>query len=407
MDKPRNSKISKSNLIVIKLLSNPRLRGLLVAFRLKRVLRSPISIKKLNYQFSYDKTVSNFDLIYSKRILTFLLKNINDISKPSKQTDASPWAAIVASQSELIRIVKSKNAHALAEYLLEAPKNNILTGVLQGKSEYEQLKISSKYRKVQGKILLQRLLRLANAIGTGTDQNPEQGSWGIRNPENFDQLYNNLYKTFGPEIEIPDFFSGLFRIKFGSTHWNQVELMSMNSAHQIKNLLDGDTSKVILEIGAGIGYTTFWLKKLGFELIAIIDLPHVIAAQAFFLMKAFPECRIYLHGESQWNNDYDIAIFPNSVPLEHLPLSPNLIFNQDSFAEMSTLTINHLLKSISKFSDSLLYSINHESEATYDESARSQMNIAKVISQKEHFRLRSRVPNWIREGYVDQIWEIL
>ena len=128
--------------------------------------------------------------------------------------------------------------------------------------------------------------------------------------------------------------------------------------------------------------------------------------QAFFLMKAFPESKVYLHGESEWTNEYDIAIFPNSVPLEQLPLVPSLVFNQDSFAEMSSSTIENFLEYISRFPKSQLYSINHESEATYDESSRSQMNISKSVSQKENFDLRTRVPNWIREGYVDQIWEI-
>ena len=198
----------------------------------------------------------------SKRIMKFLTLNIKDIATPTKQTDASPWAKIVGTQVELCRIVESEDIQTLAEYLLEAPKNTILSGVLQGKSEYDRLKVSPKYRKVQGQILLQRLLRLENAIGVGGVQNPEQGSWGIRNIENFGQLFNNLGGKFGSEIEIPDFFSGLFRVKFGPKHWNQVEIMSMNSAYQIKNLMGEDTSKVVLEIGAGIGYTTFWLKKL-------------------------------------------------------------------------------------------------------------------------------------------------
>jgi hypothetical protein len=131
-----------------------------------------------------------------------------------------------------------------------------------------------------------------------------------------------------------------------------------------------------------------------------------VAVQAFFLMKAFPQSKIYLHGESKWDNEYEIAIFPNTISLDQIPLMPNLVFNQDSFAEMSISTTEIFLSWISSFSRILFYSINHETEATYDKSARSQVNITKLMNFRENFRLKSRVPNWIREGYVDQIWEI-
>ena len=75
------------------------------------------------------------------------------------------------------------------------------------------------------------------------------------------------------------------------------------------------------------------------------DLPENLALTSYYLLKAFPEKKVLLYGEAEFESvtltDYDIVLMPN-FQLNKLPdATCDLIFNSYSLAEMSLQTINY------------------------------------------------------------------
>ena len=183
--------------------------------------------------------------------------------------------------------------------------------------------------------------------------------------------------------------------------------MALNASLQIRNVLKGSPDKTILEIGAGCGATAYWCTKLGLGPIQIIDIPHVAVLQAFYLLKVLPKSNILLYGENNNLKTIDITIFPHSV-FDQLPgpTPPKLVFNQDSFAEMSETVVQEYLKWIIKIDATFLLSINHESAATYNTLLSEQVILSRLTQLEPAFLPVYRHPNWVRMGYVDQLWRL-
>ena len=237
-------------------------------------------------------------------------------------------------------------------------------------------------------------------------KNPEQGQWGVKKDINFDEFLNRLDAAFGMPVIPPNIYTGLLLTEVGNRKFNQVDIMALNASLQIKNTLANSPNKTILEIGSGSGITPYWCNRLGLGPIQIIDLPHVAVLQAFYLLKSLPNANILLYGEEQGVNEPDITIYPHWAFLELPKNKVELVFNQDSFAEMSNETVLNYLTWISDIGAQNLLSINHESGATYDSALASQANISRLIQENSAYLRLSRHPNWVRQGYIDQVWKI-
>ncbi len=207
-------------------------------------------------------------------------------------------------------------------------------------------------------------------------------------------------------VQPPVIYDGLLQTSIGNRNFNQVDIMALNASLQIRNVLKSSTNKSMLEIGGGSGTTAFWCNQIGLGPIQIFDLPHVAILQAFYLLKVLPDANIVLYGEDQIVEQPDITIFPHWA-LNELPrISPALVFNQDSFAEMSTEVVQKYLRGIVDINATCLLSIHHESTATFNASLTEQVNLSSLIKTELAFTSISRYPNWVRLGYVDQLWEL-
>jgi hypothetical protein len=263
-------------------------------------------------------------------------------------SEASLWTAIEEQQDYFHSLMIEGDYENIYNYLSSAPTQTITRGILQGDTETLMLRINSRYRKLQSKILINRFASLLEAIGGGQPtQNPEQGLWGITKEYDFRAAFSALDKEFGFTVLSPNIYSGLFLTNIGDRSFNQVDIMALNASLEIRKILKNSSKKSVIEIGAGSGMTAYWCNRLGLGPIQLIDLPHVAILQAFYLLKTLPNAKIFLYGEDAMN-DADISIFPNWASHE-LPLqSIELVFNQDSFAEMSYEVVDTYLKWIVK-----------------------------------------------------------
>jgi len=221
-----------------------------------------------------------------------------------------------------------------------------------------------------------------------------------------DEALEHLDQEFGFIVRAPIIYDGLLQTTVGNRNFNQVDIMALNASLQIKNVLKNSPNKSILEIGAGSGTTAYWCNRLGLGPIQIIDLPHVALLQAFYLLKVLPSANILLFGEEQVQEQPDVTIYPHWAFSDLPRIPPALVFNQDSFAEMSMTVVQKYLRWIIDVKANYLLSINHESAATYNAVLTKQVNISGLIQTELAFKSISRHPNWVRVGYVDQLWEL-
>src|ERR1700754_1202598 len=101
-------------------------------------------------------------------------------------------------------------------------------------------------------------------------------------------------------------------------------------ANKISELVkDEKGKKIIVELGGGYGGLGYFLNKLIPEIVYVdFDLPENMALTAYYLMNSFPEKKVMLYGEGDFNEnsikEFDIIIMPNfeitSLPTEKVNL---------------------------------------------------------------------------------------
>ena len=398
--------MSKLKYFILKKFTGPLGLGILsIAFtrRLKRLVGRPVYLKVKSSFSINDSGVTERDLAIISRLTKFWNNSQNSLTNLGE----SPWSQIQKDQTQFYEIMGEGNLEKIYDYLISSPTQSLCNGVLQGNRESIMLKVNPKYRDLISKITINRFMALSEAIGEGCEvQNPEQGQWGVKKDFNFAEFLHHLDAAFGMPVIPPTVYTGLLLTEIGNRKFNQVDIMALNASLQIKNTLANSPNKTILEIGSGSGITPYWCNRLGLGPIQIIDLPHVAVLQAFYLLKSLPNANILLYGEEQGVNEPDITVYPHWAFLELPKNKVELVFNQDSFAEMSNETVLKYLTWISDIGAQILLSINHESGATYDSALASQANISRLIQENPAYLRLSRHPNWVRQGYIDQVWKI-
>jgi hypothetical protein len=315
------------------------------------------------------------------------------------------WGEIVNEQSVLSDILNSSDSSELAKYLNSAPSKAISRGILQGDLETEILKSSRKYRDLAAKITRRRLEAILEAQGYKSILNPEQGRWEGISERELESGLNNLENDLGFSLSLPNIFAGLFEISLGANRFNQVDLMSLSSALTVRKVMSADSLRRIVEIGGGSGRFAYYCLKLGLGPINIIDLPHVLILQYWYLSKALPASKIrFMHSSDSSNAD--ILLVPNSQMRSIDSKQIELVFNQDSFAEMPLDVVNQYLDWIAFNKSSLIFSINHESKPYLSHGSEQQINVFEVLSLDSRFKLISRELDWVRRGYVKSIFQI-
>jgi hypothetical protein len=160
------------------------------------------------------------------------------------------------------------------------------------------------------------------------------------------------------------------------------------------------------EIGAGSGRVAYWSYRLGFRSYAIFDLPHINVVQGYYLLRSLPDARIALYGESdRIHMPNRITILPDFCVHEMEADQFDLVLNQDSFPEINRDSVSEYLVWIKKASRQFFYSINHENRPP-SAGGDLQLNIPELIGEVGGYRRVSRVPYWLRKGYVEELYTI-
>lgn len=162
----------------------------------------------------------------------------------------------------------------------------------------------------------------------------------------------NLWKEFlGQRHSVDALVSPLIGNPYGYFIENRFIKAGADYQHyyatRINDLLNEKQGrKVVAEIGGGFGGMAYYLIRDAKNTTYIdFDLPENLALTSYYLLKAFPEKKIFLYGEAPFDGknlaDYDIVLMPNFMLDKLSDESCDLVFNSYSLAEMSQKTINY------------------------------------------------------------------
>ena len=321
-----------------------------------------------------------------------IIKAYRLASPGHKVPDPDIWTAIKEGQAKFLALLNQDDPRALAEYLCNMNRHDATTGTVQGKDEYDRIGRDPSYRRFIALMTKDKLLSLAEAVGALPCENPEQDSHSKNFDANAVELVKKISRAIGVDISPPEIDGGLLKITIGAASFGERDVNAIFTAHMLRQR----GARSVCEIGAGSGRVAYWSYRLGIHSYALVDLPHINSIQAFYLLKALPDAKVRLFGESSG----EIDIVPCDVDIAR---RFDLVLNQDSFPELSHDTVARYLRWI-KGHASEFVSINHESKPLF--RGKEQLSVPELIEEIGGFSRRSRFPYWLRKGYVVECYDV-
>ena len=196
----------------------------------------------------------------------------------------------------------------------------------------------------------------------------------------------------GEEIDFPNPFPGEFG---ANTDRGVASYRAVHAAYQawmVRTLLESRTESSVVEIGAGLGRTLYYLFCKGITDCTAIDLPIGMVAQACFLGATLGPERIWLPGDRpHFANGRVKLLFTG----ERLPdRTYDVALNVDSLTEMRWFTALRYVRWINQHAQVFL-SINHDLNFfRVDEVARAGFDVLKCVQRTCPVR-----PGYVEEAY--------
>ena len=151
------------------------------------------------------------------------------------------------------------------------------------------------------------------------------------------------------------------------------------------------------EIGGGYGKMAYFITRNLKEFAYInFDLPEVLCLCAYYLIKSYPNKKIFLYGEGPLDNrlytDYDIVLLPNFEIETLKENSIDLFINKNSFGEMNRKSVEQYLSNICP-ATKYLFHMNHEIFANEFSDGEKGFLASEFPIPKNQFRLLNRYPD--------------
>jgi hypothetical protein len=348
-----------------------------------------------------DKAPDAEDVAIAQRLLDAFTA-ASEVSAGGGRQDL--WAMIAEHQKEFLTLLRAGDAERLAGYLCNVSRQDASMGITQGNLEYERIRSDPSYRDFLAVMAKDKLVSLAEAVGSRAIENPEQGAWGEALRAPVDDLVAGIARELGVAIIPPDVDGGMLKITTSHGRFGERDANAIFTAWLLTRVGDFDEPR-ICEIGAGSGRVAYWRRRLGPCQYTIIDLQHVNVVQGFYLLKTLPEDRVRLYGEPD-SGSADITIWPSHAIDQLADAEFDLVLNQDSMPEMSRETVDEYLDWIAGVCRGLFVSINHESRPAYGENLR-HVSVPDAVGSRASFSRRDRYPYWLRRGYAVEVYRVL
>ncbi|NDB58626.1 class I SAM-dependent methyltransferase [bacterium] len=286
------------------------------------------------------------------------------------------WGSIIPTHMEFVDYLKDRNYEKLHDYLSNMFTKPLCHGTAQGHEYYERL-IENKDEIMQntGFAIYDKFITLMEATGVIPVFSPEQYQksndylrfYAVSPDKYIDLLEEHLgYDLIAPKYQGNHF--GIQTEEHGL--YSDRDIMCLGVAIRIAESYWNRRNIRIADIGGGVGHLEYYLHKLGFTDITMIDIPTVSTSAKYFLETNLGENDIKLISPEEFTGEYDLVVNFDGLPT----------YGEDAAKEY--------IEKISKNTKHFL-SINREVD---DFRISDICNMTRV----------SRNQFWYRKGYVEE-----
>ncbi len=312
------------------------------------------------------------------------------------------WTELVRNElGDLLDILDKDDEEALAAYLMHfGEKHTWFGGLTFSMDDYgfSENRLESRVALAY----LDKLVCLAEALGVLPVELPEHGRWGENIYSDPALLVSAIENQLGIEITPPSGAIFVAGIQAGKGVYHYRHINAAYTAHLISSLIP--IGGRVAEYGGGLGAVALYAGRLGYRDYTLFDLPITNLFAGHFLINSLGADSVSLFGEQQRNDSIKILPYWKcaSIHSGHFDLS----LNQDSFPEIDVDLVNYFLREIQRTTRGFLLSINHEAQSSMTDTKR-QLNVSALLAQTPGYRRISRCRYWLREGYVQEVYQLL
>ena len=337
----------------------------------------------------------------ARRLLGAYRRAVEDQPRAKLQAPVEDmWTFLVKRElGDLLEILEAGDAEKLADFLLHFGGRFTwfggLTLSIDGfNRRRDKTSVALSY--------LDKLVCLAEALGVLSVENPEQhGQWGWNIHTNVDRLVLELEQAIGIAIAPPSGAIHTFGIESirGPIHYRHMN--SLYAALRIRDLMQ--QGGAICEYGGGLGIVAYYANMLGLRDYTIFDLPIINVFAGNFLMNTLGTDAVRLYGDDPMPDR--VNVLPYWACVDAPDKNFELSLNQDSFPEIESSLVIEYLHQIERTTKRGFLSINQEAGAPM--GSKPQNLVSQLVRENSSMRRAYRMKYWIREGYVEEFYEIV
>lgn len=240
------------------------------------------------------------------------------------------------------------------------------------------------------RLTLDGLASLAEAMGARRLDHPEGY---LRRPQKVatEEVLGQIDAALGFPLRVPNPFPREYGLSSDRGVISYRVPQAVYQAWRISRLVASTDKPKVLEIGGGLGRTAFYAKAFGVLDYTIVDIPISSLAQGYFIGRTLGEAFVRLHGETPGSDDAVKILAPEAFLTGTDRY--DLILNADSLTEIGYPAAKAYWTQIERRGGTFL-SINHEANET---------TVGQLIREAGATAASSRMPYWMRRGYVEEV----
>ena len=346
------------------------------------------------------------DIDRARRIINSYQKSKLETDKQNKDTDF--WDKIKYDVfSGIIDVFSTKNPEkSLIELFISYGKNYTpFGGFTLGRDGFTPIGMTAGQIS---HVYFDHILNLAVFLGILPIETPEAPgvSWGRNIHLDHNSVIEQIESKIGFPISPEKLVSPTLGIqsKNGPVHYRHVN--ALYAALRIRELTDSDSA--VVEIGGGLGLVAYYLRKLGYKDITLVDMPLANVFSGNFLIGQFGSDVVCLDGDD-WEEGKIRIVSDNRFLQNEEGKIYDIAVNQDSFTEIDRRIVNKYIDLISKTTRKFFFSINHEAPENKSVSLEEKVYVTvkqSILDYGHCYRKIYRQPYWIRQGYVEELWAV-
>lgn len=346
--------------------------------------------------FRAPEPVTDADLALCRRLVAAYRRAQSEAPAP-----AGMWSHTVfhERQRALAEALVAGAPRPLAELLGSMFRSDFVLGMAPGSMGRERR--GGPLARLSWLISMNKLVALAEALGTTRTENPEQGPTGAALRAGVDELIAGMEAELGLTLDFPR-VGAAYGVVAGGRLITPETPDQVYGAARMRDAIAGymassDEPARVVEIGGGYGGMAYWFVQMVDARYAIVDLPIVGVLQGYFLSQALGHDAVSLYGESPAR----VTIVPDHA-LASVQSPVDVVANKDSLPEIPLDAAVGYLEWAGSACRGLIYSNNQEGAAVFD--GVEQNVVSELMQRVSGFTRVRRDASWLRRGYVEEVY---